>query len=350
MYFSAEDIQYMRRCLELAVLGKGHCAPNPMVGSVVVHNKHIIGEGYHHHYGEAHAEVNAIHTVKDKTLLSSSALYVNLEPCSHVGKTPPCADFIIQHRIPEVVIGIKDVNPQVSGRGIQKLLNAGCKVRIGCLEDECFDLNRRFITYMQQQRPYVILKWAQSLDGYIDRIRKPGDVSEPTWINDKVDLALVHKWRTEEPAIMVGTNTAINDNPQLTARLWYGTNPLRIVIDRNLRLPDTLFLFDGTAKTIVFTAKEAENKENIRYVRIDFSVNILSQILNYLYRQNIQSLIVEGGATLLQSFIDHCLWDEARIFYGDKIMGNGLKAPVLHASPYSSDRLNSSTLVVYRNS
>ncbi len=322
-----EHRTYMLRCLELAKNGFGNVAPNPMVGCVIVHNGIVIGEGFHQKYGEAHAEVNAINSVKNKTLLSEATVYVNLEPCSHHGKTPPCADLLINHRVKEVIIAGTDPNPLVAGKGIEKLKNVGIKVTVGILEDEAKALNKRFFCYFTKKRPYIILKWAKTLDGFMDIDRSQAGNNLKYWItNDELKI-LVHKWRSEEAAIMVGTNTALNDNPQLNIRYWHGNQPLRLIIDENLSLPKILHLFDQQHPTVVFTAKKEESKHNLTYHCLDFSNNLLQQMLNYLYETKITSVIVEGGNELLQSFIEQGLWDEARILTGNKYFGKGLKAP-----------------------
>ena len=250
------DEKYMSRCLDLAILGKGNVSPNPMVGSVIVHRDKIIGEGFHQKYGQSHAEVNAINSVNNQLLLEESVLYVNLEPCAHYGLTPPCSDLIIQKKIPKVVIGTLDPYSEVAGKGVEKMRKAGIEVDIGILENECYELNRRFFTYHIKKRPYIILKWAQTADGFIDIKRKKTETGEPYWITGDLALRLVHKIRSSEDAIMVGTNTAINDNPSLTVRNWSGRDPLRIAIDRNLRLPDSLNIFNQTSRTIIFNAKK----------------------------------------------------------------------------------------------
>jgi len=345
----SDDAIYMKRCIELARNGSGTTAPNPMVGSVIVHKGLIIGEGYHRQCGESHAEVNAIKSVKNPSLLKESTIYVNLEPCSHYGKTPPCSDFIVENQIPRVVVGQVDINPRVSGRGIRRMEQGGCQVRVGVLEGECLELNKRFIKFHEQKRPYVILKWAQSYDGFIDIERNDSTPPGPAWINDELDLTLVHKWRTEEQSIMVGTTTALNDNPKLNARHWLGNSPLRLVLDRHLRLPADMSLFDGSLPTIVFTAHEKASKPNLFYEQIDFDTDIFPQMMEVLYRKNIQSLIVEGGTTLLTTFLEQGLWDEIRLFVGHKHFHKGLKAPIFNGHLLSEDMLSSSTLYVYEN-
>ena len=321
--------KYMHRCLELASQGLGNTAPNPMVGSVIVCDDKIIGEGFHQQYGKPHAEVNAINSVKNKALLEKSTLYVNLEPCSHFGKTPPCADFIIEHKIPNVVIGTTDVNEVVCENGIKKLFDAGCNIKVGVLEKECRELNKRFFTFHEKKRPFILLKWAQTSDGFIDRIRTSSDKS-PANISDKFHRILTHKWRSEEQAIMVGTQTALLDNPKLNTRDWAGKSPTRIVIDRTLRLPQNLNLFDGSISTLIFTQSQvSESKPNKEYIYIDFDSNWLEQMLTILHQRKIQSMMVEGGSMLLNTFIDNNLWDEAGIFTSKIKFHKGIKAPTL---------------------
>ncbi len=340
--------KYMKRCIELAKLGMGNVAPNPMVGSVIVHKSKIIGEGFHRQYGQAHAEVNAINSVKNKSLLKSSTIYVSLEPCAHHGKTPPCADLIVEKQIPRVVIACIDTFAKVSGKGIDKLRNAGCDVTVGVLEQESIELNKRFFTFHNKKRPYIILKWAETIDGFIDIDQREKNAVEPYWITNSLSKKLVHKWRTEEAAFMVGTNTAINDNPQLTVREWKGRNPLRIVVDRDLKLPNTLNLFDNEAKTIVFNNKKHNFADNVEFVNIAFN-NSLHEIVNELYARNIQSLVVEGGRLLLESFIQNNLWDEARVFIGNKKFKTGVKAPVFNQIPYSTKMIDDSKLMFFNN-
>jgi len=338
----------MIRCLELAKLGFGEAAPNPMVGSVIVHNNKIIGEGYHHKCGETHAEVNAINSVTDQSLLKDSTIYVNLEPCAHQGKTPPCADLIAEKKIPRVVIGCVDSFAKVAGKGIEKLKNAGCNVTVGILEQESIELNKRFFTFHEKKRPYIILKWAETTDGFIDLVRKATDPIEPHWITNDLAKKLVHKWRTEETAFMVGTNTARNDNPRLTARDWNGRNPVRVVIDRNLSLDTSLHIFNKEAKTIIFNSKKTETRENLEYVQIDFNDAMLDDVLNKLYTYDIQSIVVEGGQQLLSSFIDQKLWDEARLFIGNKQFFEGTKAPNFSGYLTAEEMIGDSRLMWYK--
>lgn len=320
------DEKYIRRCIELASNGLCNAAPNPMVGAVIVHNGKIIGEGYHARCGEGHAEVNAIRSVKDESLLKESTIYVSLEPCSHYGKTPPCADLIISKGIPRVVVGCIDPFSQVSGRGIQKLLNAGIDVTVGVLENECKNLIRRFVTFNTQKRPYITLKWAESADGFIDINRENGS---PVVFSTPITSMYVHKQRAEHKAILVGRKTALLDNPSLTTRNWYGANPLRLVIDRTLSLPSNLKLFDHTTPTLVFTEKVKAGEENLEYITLDFSKDILPQIFTVLYERKIQSLLVEGGTTLLQSFINSGVWDEIFVEHSARVLGEGVKSPII---------------------
>lgn len=341
--------KYIRRCIELARKGLGNVSPNPMVGSVIVHNDTIIGEGYHRKWGEAHAEVNAVNSVKDKSLLKESTIYVSLEPCAHVGKTPSCADMIVRENIPKIVVGSIDPYYQVAGKGIQKLKIAGRDVITGVLEKECIELNKRFYTFHLKKRPYVILKWAQTKDGFIDQMREVGKEPKALWITNDYCRTLVHKWRTEEDAFMVGTNTVLLDNPQLTARNWFGRNPVRITIDRNLSLDKSFKIFNNEAETIVFNSLKDLADGNLTFVKINFKTNIISQVLEKLYDEQIQSIVVEGGLKTLQSFIDAGLWDEARVFTGDYNFGNGIPAPAFRHKPKKTEVFDESELGWYFN-
>lgn len=326
----------MQRCLHLALLGAGNVMPNPMVGAVLVYAGKIIGEGYHQQYGGPHAEVNCINSVAEaeKDLIEKSTLYVSLEPCSHFGKTPPCTDLVIANKIPEVVIGCRDsfaavdarLNDTVGqGKGIERLMAAGIQVNVGILEKECRELNRRFFTFHEKHRPYVILKWAQSSDG---KIAARG--ADRIFISNEITNRLVHQWRTGEAAILVGTNTALLDDPALTARLWPGKDPVRLVIDKELKLPVHLKLFDGSVKTIVFNYIKQSATENLVYHRLNKEEDIPVQILTALYNMQLQSVIIEGGSKLIQSFIDEGFWDEARVITNSAmVIGEGLDAPVL---------------------
>ena len=347
--WNKEDEKYMRRCLELAQLGMARAAPNPMVGSVIVYQGKIIGEGYHHKSGQAHAEVNAINSVKDQSLLKESTIYINLEPCTHYGKTPPCADLIIEKKIPRVVIGCVDSFAKVAGKGIEKLKKANCEVKVGILEKESIHLNRRFFKFHEKKRPYIILKWAQTLDGFIDVKRNTNETPDLNWITNNLSKILVHKWRTEESAFMIGTNTARNDNPKLTVRDWNGRNPIRIVLDRNLSLNQNLQIFNSDSKTLIFNEIKSEILNNLEFIKINFDSNILNSILEILYNKEIQSIVVEGGKMLLESFINQHLWDEARIFTGNKYFYDGTKAPCFSGHLINDTMLGDSHLSFYQN-
>lgn len=322
-----EEEKYMRRCIQLARNGLCNAAPNPMVGAVIVCDGKIIGEGYHIRCGEAHAEVNAIRSVKETSLLKRSTIYVSLEPCSHHGKTPPCADLIIEKQIPRIVIGCQDPFSKVAGRGIQKLKDAGREVIVGVLEDECRHLIKRFITFHTLHRPYITLKWAESADGFIDLCRTEGN---PVILSTPLTSMLVHKKRAEHSAILVGTRTAKLDNPSLNVRNWYGRSPIRLVIDRKQSLSPTLHLFDGSVLTLVFTEHFQDALPNVEYLPINFQQDILPQIMQILYERGIQSLLVEGGSALLQSFIDAGLWDEAYVEESPRSLISGVKAPEMN--------------------
>jgi len=338
----------MHRCLQLAKLGAGLVAPNPMVGAVLVYQDRIIGEGYHELYGQAHAEVNCINSVNeaDKKLISESTLYVSLEPCAHHGKTPPCADLIIKHNIPHVVVACSDSYKEVDGKGIQKLQQAGINVMVGIVENEALDLNSRFFTFHTKLRPYIILKWAQSNNGKI-----ANEDFSVVKISHDITNKLVHKWRSEEAAILVGTNTALKDNPSLTNRLWQGNNPVRLVIDRELKLPPSLQLFDGTVKTILFNELKNEAKGNLIFHKLDASKNLLPALLTALHQLGIQSVFVEGGATLLQSFIDQNYWDEARVITSEALSINkGIAAPQLNNNSLAStQKITTDTISTFFN-
>ncbi len=338
----------MLRCLELALNGKGKTAPNPMVGSVIVHGDAVIGEGYHAEYGGPHAEVNAINSVKDKSLLPESTIYVSLEPCSHTGKTPPCSDLIVQNKLKKVVIGTLDPNSLVSGRGIARLEANGIEVVTGVLQEKLYRLNKRFLTFHRLKRPYIILKWAQSKDGFIDVDRKAGTPIGPNWISNPVSRMLVHKWRSEEQSIMVGTNTVLYDNPKLDTRLWPGESPIRIVTNRSNRLRDDHNVFDGSVPTLVMGEK-SYNKPNAEFIRVDENEHQVEQLLHELYKRNIQSVFVEGGGKLIQSFLDLNLWDEARVFQGDNNFVKGIPAPVVRSSRIRHQKILNDNLVVYDN-
>ena len=306
-----------------------------MVGAVIVHNDLIIAEGYTSAYGGNHAEVNAINAVKDKSLLTKCTLYVTLEPCSHFGKTPPCSDLIVKHKIPNVVIGCIDDNPEVAGKGISKLKASGCNVTVGILEAECKAHHKRFFTFHNKKRPYIILKWAETADGFMAPIKK--DEKKPVWITNKYSRQLVHKWRAEEQAILVGTNTVFEDNPSLTVRDWSGENPIRVVLDRTSKLnSDYYSIFNDEAKTIRVTDKD-----------IDFEKPIAIQIADVLFKQNINSIIIEGGSQTLQTFIDENLWNEARVFTGSTSFKTGIKAPELIGNLISESQIKNDLLKIY---
>lgn len=332
----ALTIKYMQRCLQLAQYGVSYVAPNPMVGSVVVCNDVIIGEGYHRHYGQAHAEPNAIHSVKNPELLKQSTLYVSLEPCSHYGKTPPCADLIVSCGIPRVIIGTLDPNPKVSGRGVEILRKAGIEVTVGVLADECRELNKRFFIFQEQKRPYVLLKWAQTKDGFMDR-KRTDRTESPLIISNNITKQLTHKMRAENQAILVGANTVLLDNPSLTVRNWSGKSPVRIAIDRQGRIPVDFNLLDGSIRTIVFTEIDQVDQQNIEFVKVDFSTNCIPAVLQEIYERNINSVLVEGGASILNSFIEAGLWDEANIEISNQSITDGVPAPVLNAQPVSNN-------------
>jgi diaminohydroxyphosphoribosylaminopyrimidine deaminase / 5-amino-6-(5-phosphoribosylamino)uracil reductase len=336
-----QDQLWMRRALELAQLGRGSVSPNPMVGCVIVHQGQIIGEGYHQRYGEAHAEVNAIRSVENPALLSQSTAYVTLEPCAHWGKTPPCANLLVEKGLKKVVIAAIDSNPLVGGKGIEILKNAGIEVETGVLESEARWQNRRFFTQIEQKRPYVILKWAQTLDGFVAK----NDFSSK-WISGSQSRQLVHKWRAEEDAILVGKNTALHDNPSLTVRDWVGGSPLRLVIDARQELPRSLHLFDGSVPTRCYTSSRSGTFDTLEFVALgpDFT---MAEVLADLGKSKIQSLIVEGGSQVLRQFIELELWDEARVFTGNTTFGSGISAPVLNQKPQESIGVGEDTLDHY---
>jgi diaminohydroxyphosphoribosylaminopyrimidine deaminase/5-amino-6-(5-phosphoribosylamino)uracil reductase len=330
------DEKYMLRCIQLAKLGSGNVAPNPMVGAVLVHNDRIIGEGYHQKYGELHAEPNCINSVKpeDKHLIPESVLYVSLEPCVHYGKTPPCTDLIIKNKIPKVIIGCCDPFKQVNGKGIEKLQAAGIKIEQGILEKQCEEINKRFLTFYTLHRPYIILKWAQTANHKI-----AGWGSDRLLITNEFTNRMVHKWRSEESSILVGKNTALLDDPELTTRLWPGNNPVRLVADMNLELPLSLKIFNNKARTIVFNKIKYEERDYLLYYQVTEDVSIVHQIINALYQLKIQSVILEGGAKLLQSFIDEKMWDEARVITNHElIIDAGLRSPELTGAMKSSEQ------------
>jgi diaminohydroxyphosphoribosylaminopyrimidine deaminase / 5-amino-6-(5-phosphoribosylamino)uracil reductase len=343
----AVDEKYMVRCIQLARLAAGHVAPNPMVGAVLVHNDRIIGEGYHQVYGQAHAEVNCVNSVKpgERPLISHSTLYVSLEPCSHYGKTPPCAELIIKNKIPKVVVGCMDPFPQVQGKGIAALRAAGIEVTTGLLQNECIDLNKRFITFQTQHRPYVVLKWAQSANGRMARADRARFA-----ISNQHSRRLVHKWRSEEAAILVGTNTAFFDDPELTNRYWHGPQPVRLIVDMELRLPSTLKLFNRQVRTVIFNTLKHEEHDNLLYYQVTTDVNLVHQVLNALHQMKVQSVLVEGGVKLLQSFIDENTWDEMRVITNEElIMPDGIAAPAFgQAGKVSTMQLLSDRVDIFK--
>lgn len=344
-----EDIKFMKRCLGLASSAEGMTYPNPLVGSVIVHNGLIIGEGYHLKAGEAHAEENAISSVKDKSLLKDSSLYVNLEPCSHFGRRPPCSDLIIKMQIKRVVIGTIDTSDKVSGKGRTKLESAGCEVITGILEDECRFINRRFFTFNEKKRPYIILKWAQSADGLIGIERDRNSERKPVWIIGKAERILVHKWRAAEQSILAGAGTIRADNPELTVRDWTGNNPLRVVLSGSGNLESWLPLFRTAGTDSVFTHNASAKIPGSTIIKMDTDKDAVLQVAEYLYSTGIQSLIVEGGLQVLNHYISTGLWDEARIFYGNNNLMKGIKAPVIKGKVYSETKFSSSTLKVILN-
>lgn len=338
------DEIFMQRALELATLGRGHVSPNPLVGCVIVHEGVIIGEGWHKKYGEAHAEVNAVRDVVDKTLLPHSTVYVTLEPCSHFGKTPPCADMLIGEKVKKVVIANLDSNPLVAGKGIKKLQAAGIEVVSDVLSHAGRELNRRFFTFMERQRPYIILKWAETADGFVAR-----ENFDSKWISNELSRQWVHRWRTEEDAVLVGMRTAQHDNPRLNVRSWTGRDPIRIVIDRSLKLDPALHLFDGTQRTICYNTIKSEEKPNLSFVKLPAD-DFLQALVSDLYQRKVQSVIIEGGAQTLRLFIDQGLWDEARIFTAPATFGKGISAPHVNGKLTEQHQIQSDTLRIFHPS
>jgi diaminohydroxyphosphoribosylaminopyrimidine deaminase/5-amino-6-(5-phosphoribosylamino)uracil reductase len=326
----------------LALLGLGTVSPNPLVGCVIVHEEKIIGEGWHKKYGEAHAEVNAINSVTDKSVLPESTLYVTLEPCSHFGKTPPCADLIIREKIKKVVIANLDSNPLVSGEGIKRLRAAGVDVVAGVLEKDGREINKRFFTFIEKARPYIILKWAQTADGFVAR-----ENFDSKWISNEYSRELVHKWRSEEDAILVGTLTAKHDDPQLNVRDWTGRDPIRVVIDKSLKLDSKFKLFDRSQKTICYNTLKNEVSENLILIKVN-EENFLQELIADLYARRIQSVIIEGGSQTLQAFIDAGIWDEARVFESLATFKNGIRAPVLGGELFDQQRIASDILKIFK--
>ena len=334
----------MKRCIELASKAMGSVSPNPMVGCVIVYEGNIIGEGYHEKYGKAHAEVNAIASVKDKSLLAKSTLYVNLEPCAHFGKTPPCSNLIVEHKIPKVVIGCVDTFSEVSGKGIEKMQKAGIEVVVGVLEKGSRELNKKFFTFHEKKRPYIVLKWAESQDGFI----APKNQIAPFWMTSSESKKLVHQWRSEEDAILVGRITAEKDNPSLTTREVVGKNPIRIVTDKELKLSKELNLYNNEAQTLIFNNIKSEKIDSNNFIKINFN-NLIESILQELYKQKIQSIIIEGGSRTLQSFIDANMWDEARIFTANKILIDGIKSPTIKGKIVTETEIGGDKLEIIIN-
>lgn len=339
----------MHRCMQLAENGLGRTAPNPLVGCVITYNGKIIGEGYHRYYGGAHAEVNAIASVKDASLLPKATLYVNLEPCSHYGKTPPCTELIIKKQIPRIVIANTDPYAEVSGSGIRKLKAAGREVISGVLEKEGQWLNRRFFTFHTRQRPYLILKWAESTDGYLDARRREKDGQKPAWLTNQAAKHMVHKWRNEEQAVLVGQNTALLDNPRLNIREWQGHNPVRVLIDPELKVSTDANIFDKNAQTLIFNHQREADTGNINYIRVSVETDMISGILDRLYQLKIHSVIIEGGAYVLNRFIAANMWDEARRFVGEVHLGDGVNAPKIKCKAAESCSIGASQLYFYYN-
>jgi diaminohydroxyphosphoribosylaminopyrimidine deaminase/5-amino-6-(5-phosphoribosylamino)uracil reductase len=339
--------KFMKRCLELAVRAEGMTYPNPLVGSVIVHEGLIIGEGYHLQAGKAHAEVNAINSVKDKSLLSKSTLYVSLEPCSHTGKTPPCTEFIISNHIPKVVVGTIDTSKKVSGSGISGLKTSGCEVIVGVLEEECRRINRRFFTFHEKKRPYITLKWAQSEDGFIDIKRKADHPSGPNWITGKPEQVLVHKWRAEEEAILVGAGTIRTDKPALNVRHWKGNNPVRIILTRSGDLKKYLAENETDGTIIAYTGKLKEDIGRAKGIKLKRNIPSSIQVIEYLNNLGIQSLFIEGGAEVISHFIENNLWDEARVFTGNALFNDGIKSPSVKGKLYQEAVFEKSRLRVF---
>lgn len=337
--------KYIRRCIELAKNGLGTTYPNPLVGSVIVFEDTIIGEGWHQKAGAPHAEVNAINSVKNKELLSKSTIYASLEPCSHFGKTPPCADLIIKNNIPNIVIGSLDSNEKVSGRGVKKLIEAGRNVTVGVLEDECNALNKRFFTFHEKKRPYIILKWAESADGFLAPLQK--DAKAPVWISNEYSRQLTHKWRSEEQAILVGTNTVLDDNPKLDTRDWFGNNPIRMILDREGKIDSLHHVMDQSTLTLVLTEqKNRQSTDNLIFKNCIFDSELAQTICTIGYESNIQSIIIEGGAQTIQNFLDAQLWDEARIFKGSIQLKEGLLAPKIDRKDNKGQTIIKDELVI----
>lgn len=344
--------KYISRCIQLGKSGKATTYPNPSVGCVLVYNDTIIGEGFTSAYGGPHAEVNAIASVRDTSLLEKATLYTTLEPCSHFGKTPPCADLIIKNNIPKVVVGILDPHAKVAGRGVQKLKDANREVIVGVLDNECREHHKRFLTFHQKGRPYIILKWAETVNRFLAPAKENRNTEpEPFWITTPESRQRVHQWRSEEQAILVGTTTALEDNPKLDVRHWSGKNPVRIVLDRHLKINGEYHVLDGTVPTIIITEEtdRSNYSAGIDYEIIDFSSNVAGQICRVLHKHDILSLLIEGGTQTLQTFIDANLWDEAWVFTGKPTFRNGTKAPELSGKLIRSEKIATDILNLYTN-
>lgn len=339
-----DDQRYIKYCLELAEKGLGKVSPNPMVGCVIVKDGKIIGEGYHQQYGGPHAEVNAVNSVAKKNDIEGSTIYVSLEPCSHFGKTPPCAELLLEVKPKRVVVANVDPNPLVAGKGLEKLKQAGIDVEVGVMSDEGKRLNKRFFTFMEKKRPYIVLKWAQTLDGFIAR-----ENYDSKWISGEASRKLVHQWRSEEEGIMVGTKTVLHDNPTLNVRHVEGRDPIRIVVDKNLKISPTANVFNQQQPTLCYNAIEDRTDEYNQFIKIDFSKDIIPQILFDLFQRKVQSLFVEGGAQLLQSFLDLGLWDEARVFTSQTLFEKGIQAPEIDQLPSETITVGDDQLMCYNN-
>lgn len=333
----------IKRCLQLAENGLGTTYPNPMVGCVIVRGREIIAEGWHHKAGKPHAEAVAIRQIRDQEVLKKSTLYVSLEPCAHHGKTPPCADLIIQNQIPKVVVGTTDPFSKVNGLGIRKMMEAGIDVIVRIGEKNCVNLNKRFFIFHQKIRPYVILKWAQTANGFM-----ASENREQKWITNEYSKQLVHKWRTEEQAILVGTKTVETDNPQLNARLWAGNQPVRLVLDKSLKLNPNSHIFDKSQRTIVFTEKQKLNEPNLEYSKVSFDQNLAQNVLEKLYEYGIQSVIIEGGKSTLETFIKRGLWDEARIFTSSERWETGIRSPEISGKLIRAKNISTDKLEIYQ--
>lgn len=339
-----EDEKFMSRAIQLAEMGKFNVAPNPRVGAVIVHKGKIIGEGYHRQYGEAHAEVNAVKAVQNKSLLQEATIYVTLEPCAHFGKTPPCADLLVQHQFKRVVIANQDPFEEVNGGGIEKLRQAGIEVIVNCLKEQGEKLNQRFFCFHRKKRPFIILKWAETKDGFIGRT-DGGD----GWITNTISKQLVHTWRAEEAAILVGKNTVLADDPELTVREVEGKNPTRIVVDGKLNLPSTAKIFNANAQTVILNEIQEKAEGNIQWVKTELEKRFIKKLYEYCYRNKLQSIIIEGGANILNQFIRSGMWDEARVFIGEKTFGEGIPAPEMHEEPEIIQQIMNDRLMTFKN-